>query len=408
MTLRWRLSALISLLLALVLAGGLASLQFWATRQAERRGRELVLAASRRIQTGAGDSIPLRRLIQEEQKISLVPLSIALYEGGQMVELVGHEPPLNDANWQTTEFTLHGRRVVLGFPFYQTREALNRQATFLALLGAVLWLFLSGTTGWVVAATLRPIQSLAHQAVEAAREAGPTRLHTPSQDGELVHLVETLNGLLAQIHRRSAQREQFHVAVSHELRTPLQALLGHLEVALLRDRTLEEYREVLQECTHQTQRLTQLIEALLLLNRLDYAPIAEETVDLLDLLPGNAYLETELEQVTVKAPQPLLEVLLRNLWSNADRHRTPGSQILVRLDEDCLRVENARDSQEVLDSHRLREPFYRPFPSASFGNGLGLALASAVADRLGWQLELQAPPGRFVATVRWKSQEVPK
>lgn len=152
----------------------------------------------------------------------------------------------------------------------------------------------------------------------------------------------------------------------------------------------------------------QLIEALLLLNRLDYAPIAEETVDLLDLLPGNAYLETELEQMTVKAPQPLLEVLLRNLWSNADRHRTPGSQIVVHLDEDCLRVENARDSQEVLDSRRLREPFYRPFPSTGFGNGLGLALASAVADRLGWQLDLQAPPGRFVATVHWKTQEVPK
>lgn len=172
------------------------------------------MAASRRIQTGADDSIPLRRLIQEEQKISLVPLSIALYEGGQMVELVGHEPPLNDANWQSTEFTLHGHRVVLGFPFYQTREALNRQATFLALLGAGLWLFLSGTTGWVVKATLQPIQSLADQTVAAARQSGPTRLHPPSQDGELVHLVDTLNGLLAQIHRRSAQREQFHVAVS--------------------------------------------------------------------------------------------------------------------------------------------------------------------------------------------------
>ena len=128
----------------------------------------------------------------------------------------------------------------------------------------------------------------------------------------------------------------------------------------------------------------------------------------LDLLPGNAYLETELEQMVVKAPQPLLEVLLRNLWSNADRHRTPGSPIVVRLNEEGMRVENARESQERLDSQRLREPFYRPFPSAGSGNGLGLALAAAVADRLGWQLDLQAPPGRFIATLNWKPQEVPK
>lgn len=173
-----------------------------------------------------------------------------------MVELVGHEPPLNDANWQSTEFTLHGHRVVLGFPFYQTREALNRQATFLALLGAGLWLFLSGTTGWVVRATLQPIQSLhtggsdgrgrpaerSHPITSAlsGRRTGPPGGHPQWAAGSNPPAFGPA---------RAISRGRFH-----ELRTPLQALLGHLEVALLRDRTLEN-REVLQECTHQTQRL---------------------------------------------------------------------------------------------------------------------------------------------------------
>lgn len=402
MTLRRRLSVLISCLLALVLGAGLGWLQYFSVRQADRRNLELLEAAGRRIQVGVGDAIPLRQLIQEEKKLSPAPLSIALYEGDRLVELEGHEPPLAEQGWLVRSFSVHGRRVVLGFPVVQTYEALQRQAYFLAGLGALLWVSLSGTTYWVVAATLRPIQRLADQAGEAIRYSGPAQLEAPSPDGELVHLVNTLNRLLDQLHQRSARREQFHVAVSHELRTPLQALLGHLELALLRPRSTSEYVVILQECTHQTQRLTQLIEALLLLNRLDYAPVARETVDLVEALPvvpDGTRLEVGPEQLRVPGTLALVEVLLRNLLSNAERYRTPGSEIRVELSAEYLLVENVRPSQRELDVHRLREPFCRAEPGDAAGNGLGLALVSAVADRLDWRLELAAPPGRFVAQV---------
>jgi two-component system heavy metal sensor histidine kinase CusS len=402
MTLRWRLTALISLLLAAVLSVGLGGLQRWAIQQSIRRTQEVLDAAGARILVGVRDKIPLRELIREEPQ----PLSIAVYEGDSLVELVGHEPPADGENWQIQRLTVHDRKVVLGFPIYQSKEALRRQAYFLAWIGGLVWGVLSLTTYWVVGQTLRPIQDLADQADRAARRPGPAQLEAPSQDGELVHLVATLNGLLGQLHQRSARREGFHVAVSHELRTPLQALLGHIELALLRPRTPEEYLNVLQECKTQTGRLTQLIEALLLLNRLDYAPMAAETVDLNECfsdgsLPAGTQIKFLQAELRLPASQPLLEVLLRNLLGNAHTHRKPDTEILVEVGPECLRIENQRSSQEPLDIEKLREPFFRACESTALGNGLGLALVSAVVERLGWELELQAPAGRFIALVRY-------
>ncbi|MBS2035522.1 hypothetical protein JST97_11075 [bacterium] len=402
MTLRWRFTGLISLLLAALLSLGLWGLQHFATRQSIHHSQDLIRAAGERILVGVRDHIPLRELIREEPQ----PLSIAVYQGPNLIELVGHEPPADGENWEIQRLNVHERQVVLGFPIYQSKEALGRQARFLSWIGALVWGGLSLTTYWVVGQTLKPIQELANQADQAAGNSGPTLLAPPSQDGELVHLVSTLNQLLGRLHQRSARREQFHVAVSHELRTPLQALLGHVELALLRPRTPEDYCKVLEECKTQTGRLTQLIEALLLLNRLDYAPTASEVIDLNECFPETSlpahtqviFLQAE---TRVSANQPLLEVLLRNLLGNADKHRSQNSQILVEVGPGQFKIENQRDSQTLLDPEKLREPFFRATGNSTPGNGLGLALVAAVVERLGWELELQAPPGSFVAVVRY-------
>lgn len=405
MTLRWRLTGLTSLLLAALLSLGLWGLQHWATAQSYRRGQEILQAAGNRIRLGVADKISLRELIQEENKISQQPLSIALYDGNSLVDLAGHEPPSEGENWERLTLEVHNRRVVLGFPINQAQDALRRQAHFLAWIGGLVWAALTLTTYWVVGQTLKPIETLARQLEQAADTPGPAQVAAPSQDGELTHLTATMNRLLGQLHQRSARREQFHVAVSHELRTPLQALLGHLELALMRPRSAEEYQTALQQCKGQTVRLTQLIEALLLLNRLDYAPMPPDTIDLNESfaessLPPDTEIQFSQQAVPVQASQPLLEVLLRNLLTNADLHRQPGTPIQITVGPDQLTLENIRPSQEPLDLDKLREPFYRAQTHAP-GNGLGLALVSAVVERLGWQLQLEAPPGRFIATVNY-------
>src|SRR5207302_7423918 len=126
----------------------------------------------------------------------------------------------------------------------------------LLLLSLFAVLGVAGGAWLLVGQTLSPIHRLAVQASAASVEKMQVRLKAPSRDAEVVDLVDTLNGLLSRLAETAAVKGRFYAAASHELRTPLQALSGHLEVALSRGRTAEEYETFLQEASKQAGRLT--------------------------------------------------------------------------------------------------------------------------------------------------------
>ena len=91
----------------------------------------------------------------------------------------------------------------------------------------------------MVGRTLSPIDRLSRQAAAASVESLDVRLAAPSRDAEVVRLVATLNGLLQRLSDAAESRGRFYAAASHELRNPLQALLGHVEVTLDKERDRE-------------------------------------------------------------------------------------------------------------------------------------------------------------------------
>ena len=80
----------------------------------------------------------------------------------------------------------------------------------------------------------------------------------------------------------SSQMKQFTASISHELRTPLTALRGEAEVALLEARSVEEYKRVLASQLEEFDKLTHMINQLLVLARAEAGEIqwAEQAVDL--------------------------------------------------------------------------------------------------------------------------------
>src|SRR5262249_28045507 len=172
--------------------------------------------------------------------------------------------------------------------WWKTRAALLSQGALLGVL--VLFLaFFTATGVWLlVGRTLQPIRGLARQADAASAASLEVQLKPPSEDAELVELVATFNRLLERLTRPRAARGRFYAAASHELRTPLQALSGHLELALTRPRTSDEYQSVVEEAFGQTRRLMRLVRELLLLNQLHQqasTPPAEP-VDLAETVEG--------------------------------------------------------------------------------------------------------------------------
>ena len=78
-------------------------------------------------------------------------------------------------------------------------------------------------------------------------------------------LNETFSRLQAAFERQS----QFTADASHELRTPLAVIHSHVELALSKPRSTEEYRETLSACARATARMAALVDGLLTLARAD-------------------------------------------------------------------------------------------------------------------------------------------
>src|SRR5579872_2196378 len=175
-------------------------------------------------------------------------------------------PP--DDSWRVVTTRAGANTIVIGMPWHKTAAALKNQALVLLFLSLCVTLA-SAVGSWVlVGRTLSPIGALSREAKVASIESLRVRLEAPSQDVEVVELVGTLNGLLTRLSDAAASKGRFYAAASHELRTPLQALAGHLEIALHRDRTAPEYRAAIEEAYAQTRRLTSLVQDLLFLNQL--------------------------------------------------------------------------------------------------------------------------------------------
>jgi signal transduction histidine kinase len=330
----------------------------------------------------------------------------------------------NRARWRTRTVSVGANTIVVGLLWAKTAHALNDQAVMLAAFSVMM----GGTAtlgAWLlVGRTLSPIGDLSQQARTATAEGGQAHLITPSQDAEVVELVSTLNDLLTRQREANAARGRFYAAASHELRTPLQALSGHLELALQRPRTGEEYLAVVQEAHAQTRRLTTLTLDLLRLHQVEGNPHpAQEPVDLSEVCERTlrsfaALIEVRgltmqadmVPDAAVASAPTHADMMIRNLLENAVHYAVPGGSLLLVLTSSvanegqsvCLELWNECDPDVSLQPERWLEAFYRPDLSRNAhtgGNGLGLAICKAIADVNGWELSLRREGTFIVARV---------
>ncbi len=350
--------------------------------------------------------------------------------------------PLRGDSWRAQRISTARYQVVLALSWHKTEREL-RERTLLLLLLSLLVVAATAGGAWVlVGRTLSPIDALTRQAQSASSDNLGARLQAPSRDEEMVRLVATFNDLLGRWSETARSRERFYAAAAHELRTPLQALGGHLEVALSRSRPALEYENALRESHAQTERLTGLVQDLLLLNQLECEtsrPALSE-FDLTDLCEGEVRNLRALMQerglriewnlmgnCEIEAPWNHATMLLRNLLENAVKYATPGGTIRISLDEKTLTICNdfvsgdlVFPNNRVLDSsaiaalgdellganaanlEKLFEPFYRPDvsrTSSTGGNGLGLAICRAICHANGWTVSLRQSTTSVCATV---------
>lgn len=240
--------------------------------------------------------------------------------------------------------------------------------------------------------------------------------HTPA---EVRGLVTALNQLLIRLRETMAREKRFTADAAHELRTPLAALKLELQTAM------EQPQPRLAPLVSNLERMTRLVEQLLMLSRLDpqhklvtreedFRPIAETV--LAELAPHAFQRNIELvlhapEQFRLKGDASLLAVLLRNLVHNAILYSPPETQVTVYLTESGhykeIRVEDQGEGIASADRERMLKRFVRGDHPAETGSGLGLSIVQRIAELHGARLELgDGADGRhgLCVTVTFDSQ----
>src|SRR5205823_5591551 len=132
-----------------------------------------------------------------------------------------------------------------------------------------LWLLAAFLGRWLSRRALVPVTSMAR----AARAIDPSdlnqRLPDPGSRDEVHDLAASFNDLLSRYQEAFARQARFTGDASHQLRTPLTAILGEVEVALRRERSIEDLRAALQKVKGRAAHLGQIVEMLLFLARAD-------------------------------------------------------------------------------------------------------------------------------------------
>ena len=213
--------------------------------------------------------------------------------------------------------------------------------------------------------------------------------------------------------RLEHMRRDFVANVSHELRTPLTVVHGYLE--MLDPQEQPDWAPMLAEMQRQSQRMTQLVEDLLTLSRLEsLETISDDSVAMQPMLATLRNEALALSQhrhaievedragVDLWGSQKELHSAFSNLVSNAVRYTPAGGSISIVFapDGDGGVVLSVRDSgYGIPEAHlpRITERFYRVSNSRSResgGTGLGLSIVKHVLNLHQARLEVESAVGR--------------
>jgi signal transduction histidine kinase len=304
----------------------------------------------------------------------------------------------------------HGRAAVVLHPYLTitvgqslapVEATLRTLAGILGLLTLGVGLIAALASRWVCRKALAPVALMAYHTRSMTASDLNDRLPRVNSRDELQELSRGFNGLLDRLQESFERQRRFTGDASHQLRTPLTAMLGQIEVALRKNRSVEDYHRVLSSLQRQGQHLKHIIEGLLFLARAD----SEGRLTELEPLNLSEWLADHLQSwsehprwndLTLTAPanepalvacQPtLLGEMLNNLLDNAFKYSQPGTPVTVRVENLGTTVQLHIEDHGIgiIPEERagLFQPFFRAEQARSrgiAGLGLGLAVAARLA-----------------------------
>lgn len=281
---------------------------------------------------------------------------------------------------------------------------------------------------------MKPLAQLAqtaHRVTDTPLDSGEVRLDfrapVANPRTEVGQVGAALNTMLDHVEGSLAAREDserrartFLADASHELRTPLASVAGYTELLQTRDLDPAQRDAALGRIASEAERMSGLVEDMLLLARLDAGrPLDVEPVELpivvtealmdaqaaapdhswhLDLVGTSA--SDDPPAFTVLANEDRLRQVVGNLLTNARVHTPAGTSVRVRIEEGegtvVLTVDDDGPGIPAEQLDHIFDRFSRGDASrrrASGTSGLGLPIVAAIVDAFGGQIKVAADNG---------------
>ena len=260
--------------------------------------------------------------------------------------------------------------------------------------------------------SITPLQAIIDTTNTITKNNLNERVPLPPNKDEIFELSSAINELLQRIENAIQRERQFTSDASHELRTPLSTLRGTLEVLIRKPRTQSEYEQKVQYGLSEIDRMSNIVEQLLLLARFDSKSEIEENhlislVSLVDeVLTRNSNtisrknlkvnFEVKAETETL-VPQYYASLILENIIINAIKYSLEGKTLSIEISEEgkytLCKISDQGIGIKQEDLSSLFNPFFRSDAlehKQITGAGLGLSIAKKAVDAIGAQITVES------------------
>lgn len=305
--------------------------------------------------------------------------------------------------------------VQVAYPEHPVNQALTHLLSIFALLVPIVLLF-SVSGGWLFATlALRPIDQITEMANRISASNLAERIPGRAVPDEIGRLITTINHMIERLQRSFNQIREFSLNIAHELRTPLTILKGESELAMTKELSPEEARQLANTYLEETVRLSRIVDDLLTLAKADAGQMKIQQVSLrFEGLVGELYEDAQLigsskgltitlernDPVTLMGDSSRLRQLLRNLVMNAIQYTPAGGTIRIASKRDPHGVEvSVQDTGIGIDAEdlpKIFQAFYRSDEARAHsagGSGLGLAISRWIAQAHGGSIDVTSSPG---------------
>ena len=227
------------------------------------------------------------------------------------------------------------------------------------------------------------------------------RLNSNGSKDELDELANTFNEMLNRLENSFDAQKHFVSNISHELRTPLAAIITELELSTNKEKSVAEYKSIIQNALGDAKKLVRLLNGLLDLAKASYDPseIAFKPIRIDEILldareqvqQANSDYKIEIvfeqefeneNQISINGNEYLLKVAFANLFENGCKFsKDRQSSVFISFERDKIQLRFTDNGIGISenDLNYIFTPFYRGENKIyAEGNGIGLALTHKI------------------------------